>query len=376
MAGTLESIFDALKDHPRLLIKAELWPVQGDRFQPTGFPDLGAGAYKLVDGTPMLLVESAQSMANRMEKVCWDEATNQIVAPLANPPLPHVIVDLGDGRSTNSLEEAHRLNSIYIIEHKPLERELIQAMKGAKGRPIDRTSLAAAILRRDPNSLLHGVFFARSTMAGGRARFQRLLSGFIEAYNVKDVQSGGVKNEPVDPTGDDAHRRYANLPGSKEEKAATKKALDGAMNVPYPRTEYIAERITAYFNFDLASLRGYRLGDNANRLLMSLALFKVLKVLQEGLKLRTACDLEAISLAATRPAGVDLSKWDDLLAEIARQLPGLIVACDFGDSPITCITAPPPSGKPRSKKTTNISAAADDDNETNGEDSNEGEDAI
>ena len=52
----------------RILVEADLVPVQGQRFQPTGFADLGAAVYTLPDGTRMLLVESAQSMANRLEK--------------------------------------------------------------------------------------------------------------------------------------------------------------------------------------------------------------------------------------------------------------------------------------------------------------------
>ena len=77
-----ETIFSSLEKQPRLLIEAELTPVQGDRFQPTGFPDLGAATYKRPDGTPMLLVESAQSMANRLEEICWDKAEDKIIAPL------------------------------------------------------------------------------------------------------------------------------------------------------------------------------------------------------------------------------------------------------------------------------------------------------
>ena len=52
----------------RLLVEADLVPLQGQRFQPTGFADLGAAVYTLPDGTRMLLVESAQSMANRLEQ--------------------------------------------------------------------------------------------------------------------------------------------------------------------------------------------------------------------------------------------------------------------------------------------------------------------
>jgi len=36
----LNAICSALANQPRLLIEVELQPIQGDRFQPTGFPDL------------------------------------------------------------------------------------------------------------------------------------------------------------------------------------------------------------------------------------------------------------------------------------------------------------------------------------------------
>ena len=45
----------------RLLLTIPLRPLQGDRFQPTGFPSLGAATYKTSQGQK-LLVESAQSM--------------------------------------------------------------------------------------------------------------------------------------------------------------------------------------------------------------------------------------------------------------------------------------------------------------------------
>lgn len=54
---------NALQTAPRLLLEAELSPVAGNRFQPTGFADLGAAEYSLPDGTKMLLVESSQSVA-------------------------------------------------------------------------------------------------------------------------------------------------------------------------------------------------------------------------------------------------------------------------------------------------------------------------
>ena len=43
-----------LDGEPRLLMEARLQPAQGTRFQPTGFPDLGAAVYDTpnADGNP------------------------------------------------------------------------------------------------------------------------------------------------------------------------------------------------------------------------------------------------------------------------------------------------------------------------------------
>jgi len=51
--------FTTLDQSPRLLMEANLTPLQGTRFQPTGFPDLGAATYDGPGGNRMLLVESA-----------------------------------------------------------------------------------------------------------------------------------------------------------------------------------------------------------------------------------------------------------------------------------------------------------------------------
>lgn len=66
----------------------------------------------------------------------------------------------------------------------------------------------------------------------------------------------------------------------------------GYGNVPYARTEYAAERITAYFTLDMALLRGYGLPPSALRFLGTLGLWKVRRFLATGLRLRTACDLD------------------------------------------------------------------------------------
>ena len=305
-----ETIFAALQDQPRLLIEAELRPVQGDRFQPTGFPDLGAATYKRPDGTEMLLVESAQSMANRLEEICWDKAKDEIITPLKG--LSHVVVDLGSGMKTSSIQEAHRLNSPYIIANDGLKKRITDEVGSKDTGPLDIRKLANVVFKVDAGSVLHGVFLEK---VAGRLRLQRLLSSFIEAEGIETVASGGVKLDRVNPSVEG---------GAKE----------GYGNVPYARTEFAAKRIAAYFNFDLAAMRGYGLGDNAERLLLALALYKMLRFLNEGTRLRTACDLEAKSLTATRPAAVDLSNHAELMGELEKALPRMIQACEFGEQPL------------------------------------------
>lgn len=305
-----ETLFAALDNQPRLLIEAELKPVQGDRFQPTGFPDLGAATYRLPDDTQMLLVESAQSMANRLEEVCWDKANDEIISSLKG--LSHVVVDLGNGMKTSSIQEAHRLNSPYIIANDGVKKKISDDVGSKDTGPLDIRKLANAVFKIDAGAVLHGVFLEK---VAGRLRLQRLFSSFIEAQEVETVASGGVKLDRVNPSVEG---------GAKE----------GYGNVPYSRTEFAAKKIVAYFNLDLATMRGYGLGEKAERLLVALALFKMLRFLNDGTRLRTACDLELKFLTATRPEGVDLENHPALLKELETDLPQMILACEFGEQPL------------------------------------------
>jgi len=289
-----------LADAPRLLIEADLQPIQGTRFQPTGFPDLGAATYDGPDGSAMLLVESAQSMANRLESVCWDENADDWVEPLRGLPVVKVLDKKGEPL-TNSVLEAHRLNSPYILEGKnktvlDLLRERLAHME--EGR-VNIRDLAATLLEIDANATLHGIFLAKKELAGGRLRLPRALSAFIEAENVTVAASGGVKNDTVNPAGDTSK---------------------GFGNVPFARDEYVSPKITAYFNLDLAQIRAFGLGDAATNLLIALGLFKIRRFLDEGLRLRTACDLELRKLRGTRPQGFEAPDRTSLEAA----LPGLI----------------------------------------------------
>ncbi len=297
--------WDTLKNESRLLMEVELAPQQGTRFQPTGFPDLGAAEYVDGAGRRMLLVESAQSMANRLEAVCWDEGANDLVPPLRG--LPFVRVQVEPDVETNSILEAHRLNSPYIVNSDVFEEHIKAPIGFEPSKPLDRSKLASALFRIDPNSLVHGIFLEK---VGGVVRLPRALSAFIEAEGVSVAASGGVKVDRVQP--------------ATGESSAYGTAKDGYGNVPYHRDEYTAERIVAYFNLDLALFDALGLSEGQRELLTALALYKVRAFLDgrgDALRLRTACDLRLASEPkVSRPQGFSLPALD----ELETQLPDLI----------------------------------------------------
>ena len=310
----------ALATSPRLLLEATLQPVQGTRFQPTGFPNLGHAVYDSPDGRgSTVLVESAQSMANRLETVCWDTVSDDWVAPLRG--LPVVKVKDKEGRPlTNSLIEAHRLNSPYILEGKDKKDKTVfemlkERLASMEGR-VDLRELAKVLLEFDTNALLHGVFLAQPKLAGGRLRLPRSLSAFVEATNAKRAASGGVKNDGVNPSGD---------------------AAKGFGNVPFARDEWVAEKITAFFNLDLRQIRAFGLGDQVERLLIILALFKIQTFLAEGLRFRTACDLDAVKFAVTRPDGFDLPDIEDIKSELPRLIEAVGANGSFGEQRVLTV---------------------------------------
>jgi len=297
---------------PRILLEAELEPLQGTRFQPTGFADLGPARYTAPDGTDMLLVESAQSVANRMEAACWDEAADDLLPELRG--LPYIVIREGERVVSNSILEAHRINSEYIMKSagndSAFKKQLQEEVGYFGDRPVDNLRFVKTVFKYDPNSVLHGCFLEE---IGGRLRLTRILSGFIEASDVAVAESGGVKNNRVQPE----------LKG-------------GEGNVPYHRTEFTAGEIKAYFNFDLALLRGYGLGQNATEFLLALGLFKIRRFLSTGLRLRTACDLEVDGeITVKRPDGFTLPPEETLLEASKERIQACSNEGLFADPPVT-----------------------------------------
>jgi CRISPR-associated protein Csb1 len=127
-----------------------------------------------------------------------------------------------------------------------------------------------------------------------------VITAFIEASEVNVAASGGVKNDAVNPAGD------------------TKK---GFGNVPFHRDEFTG-KIKAFFNIDLAQVRGYGLGEGVESLLITLALYKVRALLDAPFRPRTACDLVVDKITIEKPEGFELPS----LAVLEKALPSLIAA--------------------------------------------------
>ncbi len=292
----------------RLIYDAELAPVLGSAFQPTGFPDIGAATFTRFEQdqrVESLLVESVQSMANRLEATAWDDATNQPAAPVTG--LPWVRVDRAGTFLTSSRQEAHRLASPFIrlatVEGKPMLDEIATRLGLAADTPHDRRAQAAAIAALDPFCLLHGVFFADKKWPG-QPRFARAVSAVIEAHDVIRVDSGGRKSDRV------RHQIDDKTSGGSSE---------GYGSVPFHRTEWTAKRIVASFVVDVELLRSYGLPTPVTEALETLAQWEIRHLLDGGLRLRTACDLDLVGEVGTR-RGEPLPDSTTLTARLTRHI--------------------------------------------------------
>lgn len=269
---------------PTHALRIPLTPLAGDRFQPTGFPDLGAATFDGPDGhgswLPCLHVESPQSMANRLELTTWDFATGGQVEHLAGLPYVRVVDDNGEVLTSSRLE-AHRLASAYIMNGHIDGQEgrvwLADHLGVVKGRSLDHRELARQVMRLDPVSLVHGVFFAQKAWPW-QPKIARALTCFIDARDVRPAVSGGVKTDSVDP---------------RQEEG--RKTAEGYGMVPHQRVEYTAQSIDAHVVIDRAQIRSYGLGAAGENLLNALIDYELARLFGgEGLRLRTACMLRVV----------------------------------------------------------------------------------
>jgi CRISPR-associated protein Csb1 len=295
----------------RTVLKADLVPLMGSRLQPTGFPDLGAAEFETADGTKALIVESPQSMANRLEATTWDQARAGQAEELSGLPYVKIVGGTGEFLSSSRLE-AHRLASAYImkgtIDGTDGAKWMAEQLGLAAGRPLDHRAVARACFALDPVSLVHGVFFAQKGWPW-QPKIARAVTSFIEAYDVRPVVSGGVKRDVVN---------------NEAKDGATS---EGYGTVPHHRVEYTAKTITAFFTIDHAQFRSYGLSEPATALLEALADFEIASLLSGGLRLRTACDLTVRSVDGDLPDAQDAAqRITKLTAECVDELGPVTIA--------------------------------------------------
>jgi CRISPR-associated protein Csb1 len=213
--------------------------------------------------------------------------------------------DKHDRAVTSTLREGHRIASDYFLdglidskwnEDKSKERDkgkkkvrnLSQHWNGDNFRSILRKKFELAEIKRnekyytypeswsailntifdyDPNSLVHGVLFAKEQI-----KINRMLTAHMEAFGAKRVNSTGVKFDPVGKT---------------------------TSGQPiFSVDEETAKDIRAIFVIDLALLRSYGrdnevgLNKAQKRLLLELALWKISRLLAQPFAFRSNCRLK------------------------------------------------------------------------------------
>lgn len=315
----------------RLLLRVELQPIVGSRFQPTGFPDLGAATFESFDAEKdewvnCVVVESAQSMANRLEAMGWDALAGRPVDTFAG--LPYVRVVRADGTYvTSSRTEAHRLASAFIrestLDSVDMKKVIAQRLKLADDRPLAPREIATAVFALDPLCLVHGVFFAeKANVWPGQPKIARALTAGIDAVDVRRAELGGVKKDHV-------RHSIGETGGSSE----------GFGTIPFHRTEWTARRIEATFSLDRLQLRSYGLPEAATSLLDAIARWEIRALFDGPLRLRTACDLEAVSDALTDArTNESLGTFDELTDEVRRGIAACRDLLDGGE-PIDVVWA-------------------------------------
>jgi CRISPR-associated protein Csb1 len=262
-SGQTDSILETLYGQDRVMITASLKLANGHFLQPTGFPDIDACIYRDKEGRRWCLVESEQSMSNRLEAVCM-KSPGIWVDDLKGLPLIVVRNNAGDLLATN-LTEPHRIASSYILDGKRAVNSDMRALfEGALGLrdsgdfwPLDRRAdLEELVFALDPAALLHGFQFVQWKFVG--LRQTRLIHARLEAELADDpeVHYGMVKWDAIEPE------------STREERANKGQSIAA-------KSRIVPKNITATFEIDVLGLKSLSLEEDRKKFLLGLALWKI-----------------------------------------------------------------------------------------------------
>jgi CRISPR-associated protein Csb1 len=321
-----------------LIIKAQFEPLgEQDRFQPAGFPEMGHVIYdaprsdengNATSPEKVCIVDSAASMANHLESVCFQNAATGILhSDLDGLPyvrcmsdLPKASAKAGEtkrGMVVSSLTEGHRLASDYFLDgtlDKMNFREKLRADFGIIEIKKDKTyfvtpenwwSIYRTVFKFDPNSLVHGILFAKEQI-----KISRVLTAHLEAFGAGRVGSAGVKFDRLGKT---------------------------TSGQPiFSKDEETAQRIEATFLIDLGLARSYGhgnegLGAKQKVLLINFALWKIERMLATPFRFRSGCHLKCIKQSVS----AESEAWTIDGGALKSDIKKAIEDCTFGENPIT-----------------------------------------
>jgi CRISPR-associated protein Csb1 len=259
-----QSLLEQLYAQDRVVITASLKLTNGRFLQPTGFPDIDACIYRDKEGRRWCLVESEQSMSNRLEAVCM-KSPGVWVDDLKGLPLIAVKNKDGDLLATN-LTEPHRIASSYVLEgsvsdNRPLgeiAKERIGINNGIW--PLNRrTDLEKFVFALDPGALLHGFQFIDKKFFGGFVglRQVRLLHARLEAELPEQEPEVHYQMVKFDQIEQDPQRET-----NKGQSIAAKSRI-------------VPKDIVATFEIDVLALKSMSLEEDRKKFLLGLALWKI-----------------------------------------------------------------------------------------------------
>jgi len=263
-SGLAKSLLDTLYGQGRVVITAALKLTNGHFLQPTGFPDIDACVYRDKEGRRWCLVESEQSMSNRLEAVSM-KSPGVWVDDLKGLPLIAVKNKESDLLATN-LTEPHRLASSYVLDGKrggnttdmrALFENKLGLRNGGDFWPLDkRADLEKLVFALDPAALLHGFQFVQWKFVG--LRQTRLIHARLEAELADDpeVHYGMVKWDAIEPE------------STREERANKGQSIAA-------KSRIVPKDITATFDIDVLALKSLSIQEERKKFLLGLALWKI-----------------------------------------------------------------------------------------------------
>ena len=330
-----------------IAVTANLTPVSGNKILPPTYAGDGAASsskHNMTKPGPdgvssWCSVDSPGSCANRAEQAL-------VALGLDLDPLR---VDFGNDEILSTLQLPHRIFDA-VLRDSQLQGVPFRKTEIGQAAIAATPAQASALLHCDPGSLVFGAWDSTGLGANSRPRnkWARALTCEIAATQVEPVALAGNRLDPIGIEG----RDYAWVEmeegtlrqATEDERRPTKEGglpRAGDKSKEYPRLVRASEanhgnalsliskgvlvhgKIQLNATLSLSRLRRYHFGDETEEgrlLLAMMGLYGVLAVLNDGLDLRSGCDLavdnhqiDLIGLGTREPISLGLAQLADAL---------------------------------------------------------------